>query len=119
MGNRERVYVETTIVSYLTTRPSRDLIIAAHQQITHEWWETRQANYKLCVSELVLDEAGAGDAQAAQQRLIVLQTMLVIETTTEALGLAEELVRAGALPRKHLSMLCILPSRPRRRFLTF
>ncbi|MEI7923745.1 MAG: type II toxin-antitoxin system VapC family toxin [Planctomycetota bacterium] len=100
MRKLERVYVETTIVSYLTARPSRDLIIAAHQQITHEWWETCQENYELCVSELVLDEAGAGDAQAAQERLIVLQTMLVIETTTEALRLAEDLLRAGALPRK-------------------
>jgi len=44
MGNRELVYVETTIVSYLTARPSRDLIIAAHQQIMHEWWETCQEN---------------------------------------------------------------------------
>jgi len=100
MGKRERVYVETTIVSYLTARPSRDLIIAAHQQITHEWWQTRQADYELCVSELVLDEAGAGDAQAAQERLLFLQPMLVIETTTEALTLAEELLCAGALPRK-------------------
>lgn len=96
----ERVYIETTVVSYLTARPSRDLIIAAHQQITHEWWDTRRANYELCVSELVLDEAAAGDAQAAQERLHFLQPMLVIETTTAALEIAEELLRAGALPRK-------------------
>lgn len=96
----ERVYIETTVVSYLTARPSRDLIIAAHQQITHDWWDTRRSNYELCVSELVLDEAGAGDAQAAQERLLPLQPMLVIETTTEAFELAEELLRAGALPRK-------------------
>ena len=94
----DRVYIETTVVSYLTARPSRDLIIAAHQQITHDWWDTRRANYELCVSELVLDEAGAGDAQAAQERLLVLQPMLVIETTKEAFELAEELLRAGALP---------------------
>lgn len=96
----ERVYIETTVVSYLTARPSRDLIIAAHQQITHDWWDTYRTNYELCVSELVLDEAGAGDAEAAQQRLLFLTPMLVIETTTEALELAEELLRAGALPRK-------------------
>ncbi|MBX9679220.1 MAG: type II toxin-antitoxin system VapC family toxin [Gemmataceae bacterium] len=96
----DRVYIETTVVSYLTARPSRDLIIAAHQQITHDWWDTRRLSYELCVSELVLDEAGAGDAQAAQERLLVLQHMLVIETTTEAIELAEELLRAGALPSK-------------------
>jgi PIN domain len=96
----DRVYIETTIVSYLTARPSRDLIIAAHQQITHDWWNTRRNNYELCVSELVLVEAGAGDAQAAQERLLVIQAMLVIETTTEAFELAAELLRAGALPQK-------------------
>ena len=69
----ERVYIETTVVSYLTARPNRDVVIAGHQQITHEWWDTRRTTYELCVSQLVLDEAGAGDAAAAQERLAVLQ----------------------------------------------
>jgi len=111
----ERVYIETTVVSYLTARPSRDLIIAAHQQITHDWWDHRRTSYELCVSELVLDEAGAGDAQAAQARLLVLQPMLVIETTTEAFELAGELLRAGALPQKaaddalHIAIAATIP----------
>jgi len=96
----DRVYIETTVVSYLTARPNRDVVIAGHQQITHEWWETRRPSYELCVSQLVLDEAGAGDAQAAQERLLVLRPMLVLETTAEALELAKELLRAGALPAK-------------------
>jgi hypothetical protein len=96
----ERVYVETTVVSYLTARPNRDVVIAGHQQVTHEWWDTRRANYELCVSQLVLDEAAAGDAQAAQERFAVLQSMLVLETTQEALELAKELLQAGALPAK-------------------
>jgi hypothetical protein len=96
----ERVYIETTVVSYLTARPSRDVVIAGHQQVTQEWWDTRRASYELCVSQLVLDEAGTGDAQAAQERLSVLQPMLVLETTAEALELAKELLRAGALPAK-------------------
>src|SRR3982750_2909886 len=87
----ERVYIETTVVSYLTARPNRDVVIAGHQQSTHEWWDTQRANYELCVSQLVLDEAGAGDAQAAQERLSVLQPMLVLETGAEALQLAREL----------------------------
>jgi PIN domain len=94
----ERVYIETTVVSYLTARPSRDLIVAGHQQLTHDWWDKRRQDYELCVSELVLDEASAGDEQAARERLLVLQPLLVIETTTEAFELAEELLRAGALP---------------------
>jgi hypothetical protein len=54
----ERVYIETTFVSYLTARPSRDLIVAAHQQITHDWWDTRRGDFELCASELVFQEAG-------------------------------------------------------------
>jgi hypothetical protein len=96
----QRVYIETTFVSYLTARPSRDVVIAGHQQITHEWWDTRRVNYELCVSQLVLDEAGAGDSQAAQERQAVLQSMTVLETTTAALELAKELIQAGALPAK-------------------
>jgi hypothetical protein len=94
----ERVYIETTVVSYLTARPSRDVVIAGHQQVTHEWWDARSTNYELCVSQLVLDESGAGDVQAAQERLLVLRPMLVLETTVDALALAKELLQAGALP---------------------
>ena len=96
----DRVYIETTFVSYLTAKPSRDVVIAGHQQITHEWWDTRRTTYELCVSQLVLDEAGAGDAQAAQERLLVLRPMLVLETTAEAVALAKALLQAGALPAK-------------------
>jgi PIN domain len=74
------------------------VVIAGHQQTTHEWWDTRHTSYELCVSQLVLDEAGAGDVQVAQERLVVLQPMPVLETTTEALELAKELLHAGALP---------------------
>lgn len=97
---KERVYVETTFVSYLTARPSRDLIVAGHQQITHEWWDTRRESYDLCISQLVLGEASAGDPQAAQERLAVLSAMTLLETTPEALVLAKELIQAGALPAK-------------------
>lgn len=96
----QRVYIETTFVSYLTARPSRDVVIAGHQQSTHEWWDDYRADYELCASELVLQEAGGGDPQAAQERLEVLKPMVLLETRQEALDLAEELVRAGALPAK-------------------
>src|ERR1700733_4504837 len=96
----DRVYIETTVVSYLTARPSRDLIVAGHQQITHDWWGTRRRDYELCVSQLVLQEAGEGDAQAAQERLDVLATMTLLEIKEEAVDLAEDLVQAGPLPPK-------------------
>jgi hypothetical protein len=96
----ERVYIETTFVSYLTGHPSRDLIVAGHQQITHDWWDTCRGNYELCVSQLVLQEAGDGDPQAAQERLDILATMTMLEIKEEAVELAEGLVQAGALPAK-------------------
>jgi hypothetical protein len=96
----QRVYIETTFVSYLTARPSRDLIIAAHQQISRDWWDHCRSDYELCISQLVLQEAGDGDPQAAQERLNVLATMKLLEITEAAVALAEELVQAGALPEK-------------------
>ncbi len=90
----ERVYIETTVVSYLTARPNRDVVIAGHQQITHEWWDTRRTSYELCISQLVRKEAGAGDSQA------VLKPMTLLETSDQALDLAKELIQAGALPAK-------------------
>src|SRR6185437_2993855 len=96
----ESVYLETTFISYLVARPSRDVIVAGHQQVTHEWWNTRRGCYELCISQLVRKEAGAGDAQAAQERLEALKTMTLLETSDEALELAKELIRAGALPTK-------------------
>ena len=87
-------------MSYLTARPSRDVVVAGHQQVTHEWWDNRRQGYELCVSQLVRNEAGAGDSQAAQERLEVLKTMTLLETSVQALELAKELIKAGALPAK-------------------
>jgi hypothetical protein len=53
------------------------VVIAGHQQTTHEWWDTRSETYELCISQLVRKEAGAGDLQAAQERLEVLKAMTV------------------------------------------
>lgn len=75
-------------------------MIAGHQQTTHEWWDARRESYELCVSQLVLQEAAAGDPEAARERLDVLQAMTFLETTVEALALAKELIDAGALPAK-------------------
>lgn len=96
----ERVYIETTFVSYLTARPNRDLVIAAHQQITHEWWDRWRSSFELCVSQLVVSEAGAGDPIAAQERLQILKPMTLLETTADALYLAKDLISMGALPAK-------------------
>ncbi len=66
---KPKLYLETSVLSYLTARPSRDLIVAANQQITQDWWQSRRAGFDLYVSQLVVQEVSAGDATAAQQRL--------------------------------------------------
>ncbi len=94
------IYVETTIVSYLTAKPSRDLIIAAHQQITQEWWEARRRSFDLFISELVIREAGAGDAGAAKKRLDALKKIALLELNEETLHLAGNLVQQGPIPER-------------------
>ena len=61
------VYIETSIVSYLTARASRDLIVVGHQQMTEEWWSTQKSRFQLWASELVVEEASAGDTNAATE----------------------------------------------------
>lgn len=95
---KQRVYIETTIVSYLMAKPSRDLIIAAHQEITREWWESCRHKFDLFVSRLVLDEAGRGDEVAAGKRLAMLSSLPELPTTPAAVALAVGLVRDGLLP---------------------
>ncbi|MGZ8217725.1 hypothetical protein [Methylomagnum sp.] len=85
------VYVETSIISYLAAKPSRDLIIAAHQQITHEWWQCR-SRYELIVSELVVVEASRGDVSAAARRLSYLEGVKRIAVSQIALNFAKQLV---------------------------
>jgi hypothetical protein len=70
---KSKLYLETTVPSYLTAWPSRDLIRAGHQQITKEWWQSRRTHFDIYVSQLVLDEAAAGDPAAARERLIALR----------------------------------------------
>ena len=93
------VYVETTIVSYLTARRSRDVVLAAHQALTRAWWRGRTA-YQLRVSQLVIDEAAVGDPFLRARRLRALRGISVLPLTDAATRLAGELVRKGALPEK-------------------
>ncbi len=96
---KPKVYVETSIVGYLAARPSRDLIVAAHQQITHEWWDVRRAQYDLYVSQVVIREASAGDPSFAARRMQVFQDMPLLDVTAQAALLAEHFILAHCLPQ--------------------
>jgi site-specific recombinase len=97
---KSKVYIETSIVSYLTARPSRDMVTLVHQQITEKWWQTERENYELVISELVVLEAGAGDEQMARKRLRFLKDMTLLEAKVEAEKLTEKIVKSRILPEK-------------------
>jgi len=95
-----KVYVETSVISYLTSRLNRDLIVAANQQITQEWWEVRRPQFDLYISQLVIQESSYGDADAIERRLQVLSDIPLLKLTEETVIVAEKLVEKGAIPKK-------------------
>lgn len=95
---KKRVCIETSIVSYLTARPSRDLLAAAWQEIPTTWWDHRRHDFDLYTSELAVEEVSHGDDAAAQRRLECLKPLPLVEITDSALALAQLLVDDGAIP---------------------
>ena len=93
-------YVETSVVSYLTARPSRDVVVAAYQRITRQWWRSAPDRFDLAVSALVLAEAGAGDPQAAEARMQALEGLTLVEAVPNAARLAQRLIDDAAIPRQ-------------------
>lgn len=94
------VYLETSVLGYATSRPSRDLVVAGHQQITREWFALRAQAYELFVSQLVAREASGGDEEAARERAAFLRGIPRLGITDAAGALAARLVESGAVPRK-------------------
>ena len=94
------VYIETSIISYLTARLSRDIIIAGHQQITRDWWEEALPNYNAVISRIVLEEISRGDAQAAQRRLAQVSDFPLLQVTSEVSTLADIYFEALQIPER-------------------
>ena len=92
------VYVETSIISYLTAKPSRDVRAAAWQQITTQWWEQERTKYELYGSALVTAEAGLGDPVAARRRLQVLADLSELAADDAVEQLAARLMAGGGVP---------------------
>ncbi len=97
-NGKAKVYLETTIPSYLAARPSRDLITAGHQQLTHLWWNRWRYEFDFFVSPLVWAEAQRGDGDAAKRRSAILAEVPSLPVTANAEGLAELLVSQGGIP---------------------
>ena len=98
---KSKVYIETSIISYYTSRPSRDIVTASRQQITREWWEENRNQFMIYISVLVLEEAKGGDHYAAERRLKALEGIPVLEISGEVQNLANSLVKTGPIPEGH------------------
>jgi len=94
----QSVYIESSVISYLVARPSRDVVVAARQAITETWWQNQRAEFDLFASSLVVQEISRGDAAASERRLQALENIPLLATSPEAQRLAEDLLAKGAVP---------------------
>jgi hypothetical protein len=96
----ETVYIETSILGYLTARPSRDLVVAANIEITREWWDTRRNDFQLYSSQAVIKETSQGDAAISSQRLEIVRNLALLDLNQSVLDLAEQFLGRSNLPAK-------------------
>ncbi len=94
-----RIYVESTIPSYLASRPARDLLQAARQQITMQWWNFHSKQHELFTSQIVLDEISAGEPAMARKRNELVVKIPILDLTDEAVELTEVILSSGLLPK--------------------
>ena len=95
---KNRVYIETSVISYLTARPSNDIRAVANQNVTIEWWETQRLNFDLFISEFVVAEVSLGHPDAVKRRLEAIADIMELEATEEVRVLGQELIRRNVLP---------------------
>lgn len=94
------LYIETSIVSYLRQRPSAQVVMAARQLLTHQWWDDERGNYELVTSQFVLDEASTGDPVLAAQRLQSLEGIPLLPRDPRIGVIANEIMSRAILPSK-------------------
>ena len=96
---KRKIYIETSVISYLTARPSKTIVGAAHQQLTLAWWMQR-SEYELFISQAVWQECAAGDADAAQKRIAALEGISVLSVTEDMMRMAQSIIAQGIIPLK-------------------
>ena len=97
---RPKLYLESTIPSYLVARPSQAVVVAGQQLTTHQWWAKRLKDFDIYVSQVVLEEISAGDEEMARQRLELVKSFAELRLTDEVNVLTKALLRRGPLPPK-------------------
>lgn len=96
----ETVYIETSILGYLTARPSRDIVVAANIEVTREWWDTRRSAFQLYSSQAVVKETSQGDTEIASRRLEIIRNLALLDLNQSVLDLAEQFLERSSLPAK-------------------
>lgn len=110
---KESVYLETSVVSYYTSRPNPDIIVGAHQEITRRWWPAAIKRYNIFVSNVVYAEAGAGDSDVAKKRLEEIKNFTKLEITKEVEDLTQFYIEELEFPKRsirdaaHLAVACL------------
>ena len=94
----ETIHIETTVVSYLVANPSRDSILAAHQQLTRQWWQDERQRYESVTSSEVLGEARMGDAEMSLRRIEALAGLTILKVDEPARKLAQAILAERLLP---------------------
>ena len=97
---KDKLYIETTVISYLAARRSTDVVVAGHQKTTRNRWRLRRHEFDRYGSQFVLDEAAQGDAIAARRRLRLLRDFPLLAATEAVQHLARRLIRPGGIPRE-------------------
>jgi predicted nucleic acid-binding protein len=98
---KRRVYIETTVVSYFTARPSRDIIMAGHQETTRDLWPDLTAKYETYISAIVYEEAGKGDPDQAKMRLAAIEAFPMLDIDKESRFLAERIIAGRGIPAEY------------------
>ena len=93
-----KVYVETSVVGYLTARLSRDVVILGNQVVTRDLWLDAGKRFELVIPTLVLEKAGDGDPSASRNRLAALEPLTVLDASDDSIALANALIQARAIP---------------------
>lgn len=95
---KRSVYIETTIISYLTSRTSRDVVVAGRQALTADWWNSYRDRYEVFVSALVQSEAEDGDADAVKRRMDAMEGIPALDIGDNARELADKMTKGGPMP---------------------
>jgi len=110
---KKTIYLETTVVSYYTSKPTRDIIALAHQEVTRQWWPKAVERYDVYISEIVVEEAGLGDPEAARRRLNELEGFPHLELNDKVEEMAKVYIEKLEIPEKslrdaaHLAVACV------------